>query len=270
MTEDSCKGFAFAIFCTDNEISAKYVPLFVQGGAVVIDNSSFFRKNQDIPLIAYGVNHKILTKKEKIIANPNCSTISAVNILSPVKRIWGLKRVVYTTLQAVSGAGKEGISALNLKENYSGDFFEYPIYGNCIAKIGECDKDGYTTEENKLIFETKKILQDQDIAVTATAVRVPVKNGHSISVNAQTKKPFTIEELKEVFSKEDNLITFSQQDQCPVVFDAVGSDKVFVGRIRRDFSVENGFNAWIVSDNLLRGAASNALEILKYLIDFKG
>ena len=267
LTEEEVKKqrFDYAIFAAGSAVSEKYAELFVKQGATVIDNSSFFRKRNDVPLVCAGINDEDCLNSNGIIANPNCSTIQAVNALKPLHDKYKIKRLVFTTLQSVSGAGKKGIDALDEGINYKYGKFPYRIYSNALPQIGDFDKDGYTEEENKLVFETRKILHDESIKITATAVRVPVYYCHSISVNVETELPFNLDELICDLTVKPN-VNVLKTPYYPTAMDCVNSDDIFIGRVRRDFSRENAINMWIVANNLRRGAATNAVEILKFLM----
>lgn len=262
--------FDYAIFAAGSSVSEKYASVFVNRGATVIDNSSFFRKKTNVPLVCAGINDSDCLLSNGIISNPNCSTVQAVNALKPLHDKYKIKRLVFTTFQSVSGAGKKGIDALDDGLKYKYGKFPYRIYSNVIPQIGDFDDDGYAEEENKLIFETKKILHDENIKITATAIRVPVYYCHCINVNAEMELPFDLNELICDLSVKPN-INVLKTPYYPTALDCVNSDDVYVGRVRRDFSRENSINMWIAANNLRRGAATNAVEILKYLIqnDFK-
>lgn len=263
-------GFDYAIFCAGGETSKKYIPIAVSKKCVCIDNSSFYRMNPDVPLIIPEVNPSDIYNNTGIIANPNCSTIQAVVPLKPLDEKYGIKRIVYSTYQAVSGAGREGIE--DLKNGYEGfepKKFPYPIFNNCLPQIDIFMDNGYTKEEQKMIDETRKILHKPNLPITATAVRVPVINCHSESINIELEKDFDIYDIKILLQNSPGIIVVDdlEKNYYPIATKADGYDDVFVGRIRRDFSVKNGLNLWVVADNLRKGAASNAIQILEKLLE---
>ena len=261
--------FDYAIFCAGGEVSKKYVPIAVQKGCIVIDNSSVFRMDPEVPLVVPEVNKEKIFENKGIIANPNCSTIQAVVPLKPLDEKYTIKRIVYSTYQAVSGAGREGI--LDLKNGQNGEApkkFPYPIYNNCIPHIDVFLDDGYTKEEHKMIDETRKILDRPNLPITATTVRVPVENCHSESINVEFEKDFDIYDVRMLLQNYPGIIVVDdvEKNYYPLATKANGYDEVFVGRIRRDYSVKSGLNLWVVADNLRKGAASNAIQILENLI----
>ncbi len=263
-------GFDFAIFCAGGEVSKHFAPIAASKGCIVIDNSSTFRMQNDVPLIVPEVNPEKINENHGIIANPNCSTIQAVVALKPLDDNFCIKRIVYSTYQAVSGAGRQGLLDLeNGSKGISPQKFSHPIYNNCLPHIDIFLNDGYTKEEYKMINETKKILGKEDLKITATAVRVPVENSHSESINIEFEKAFNLDKIKEILSKSPGIVVLDEPEKniYPLATLATGSDNVFVGRIRRDFSIENGLNLWVVSDNIRKGAASNAVQILEKLIE---
>lgn len=261
--------FDYAIFCAGGEISKKYAPIATSKGCVVIDNSSVFRMNPEVPLVVPEVNSEKIYENKGIIANPNCSTIQAVIPLKPIDDKYNIKRVIYSTYQAVSGAGRQGI--LDLENGLKGmqpKKFPYPIVDNCLPHIDIFLDDGYTKEEHKMIDETRKILNKPNLPVTATTVRVPVKNCHSESINIEVEKDFDIYEVKQLLQNFPGIIVVDDisKNYYPIATKADGSDEILVGRIRRDYSVKNGLNIWCVGDNLRKGAATNAVQILEKLI----
>ena len=259
----------YALFSAGASVSKKFAPVFSDSGAVVIDNSSAWRMDDRVPLVVPEVNAHDLNFHGGIIANPNCSTIQAVVALAPLHREFGIKRIVYSTYQAVSGAGQLGYEDLeNGIKNEPPKKFPRPIFGNVIPHIDVFLPSGYTKEEEKMINETRKILGDQTVRITATTVRVPVYYGHSESVNVEFNKPVTIEEVREVLSHADGVILIDdpEKGEYPTPRELAGRDEVFVGRLRRDESVESGVNMWIVADNIRKGAATNAVQILEALI----
>lgn len=261
--------FDFAIFCAGGKVSEKYVPIAASTGCIVIDNSSVFRMNEKVPLVVPEVNSEKISENTGIIANPNCSTIQAVVALKPLDDKYSIKRIVYSTYQAVSGAGMAGIEDLeNGIKGIEPQKFPYPIFNNCIPQIDDFTSDGYTKEEYKMINETRKILNKPNLPITATTVRVPVKNCHSESINVEFEKDFDIYDIKILLQNSPGIILIDdiERNYYPICSKADGNDEVFVGRIRRDFSVKNGINLWVVADNLRKGAATNAVQILEYLI----
>ena len=257
------------IFCAGSEVSKKWAQKFVDSGTSVIDNSSFFRMEENIPLIVPEVNGNFLKKSNKIIANPNCSTIQMVVALNDIYKKFGLKRLVISTYQSVSGTGQAAVKQMmDERQGLQPErVYPYQIDQNCFPHGGDFLENGYTTEELKLINETCKIFNDYSIKITATVVRIPVVGGHSESINVETHKPFQIEEIKKTLSDtagvkvQDNPSKFDY----PMPITAHKKNDVFVGRIRKDETVENGLNIWIVADNLRKGAATNAVQIADYI-----
>lgn len=261
--------FDYAIFCAGGAVSEKFVPIAASTGCIVIDNSSVFRMNPNVPLVIPEVNPEKIKENKGIIANPNCSTIQAVVALKPLDDKYKIRRIVYSTYQAVSGAGKAGIEDLeNGIKGISPQKFPHPIFNNCLPHIDIFMPDGYTKEEYKMINETRKILNRPNLPITATAVRVPVKNCHSESINVEFRTNFDLYDVKMLLQNSPGIILVDdvEKNYYPLATKADGYDDVFVGRIRRDFSVNYGINFWVVSDNLRKGAASNAVQILEKLI----
>lgn len=260
-----------AIFSAGAAASRQWAPLFAEAGTTVIDNSSAWRQDKAIPLIVPEINAGILTASDKIIANPNCSTIQMVLVLAPLHRKYKIRRVVVSTYQSVTGSGAKGLLQLeNERKGIEGPkFYPHQIDLNVIPHGGDFSTGDYTSEEIKLDFETRKIIGDDSIKVTATVVRVPVYGGHSESVNVEFEKPIEIGEIREMLSKEDGITVQDEPLKAiyPMPLNSRGKDDVFVGRIRRDDTIANGLNMWVVSDNLRKGAATNAVQIAKYLID---
>ncbi len=263
-----------ALFSAGGETSHQLAPLFAEVGCRVVDNSSFWRMDPGKKLVVPEINGDVLTKDDYIIANPNCSTIQMVLPLAPIHKELGIKRIVVSTYQSVTGTGYKAIAQMNTERagGHWGDYpavYPYPIDQNILPHIDSFLENGYTKEEMKMVNETKKILRDESIAVTATTVRVPVQGGHSESINVETVKPFTIEQLRALMASEPGVTV--QDDVAhnvyPMPLYAWGKDDVFVGRIRRDFTVENGFNFWCVSDNIRKGAATNAVQIAQLLLE---
>ena len=266
------KKIDYALFSAGGTISRTFAPIFVSYGAIVVDNSSSFRQEKSVPLVVPEVNKEDLLSSSKIISNPNCSTIQAVLPLKVLDNKYGLKRVVFSTYQAVSGAGQQG--TLDLQNGINGlppKKFVYPIFNNILPHIDDFLDTGYTKEEQKMIFETKKILHRPNLRVTATTVRVPVFDCHSESINIELKKDFDIEQVKKDFSQFQNLVVVDDisKNIYPMPINCVGKDEVFVGRIRRDYSVKNGLNIFVVADNIRKGAGTNAVQILQELLKLK-
>ncbi|MEL7655954.1 MAG: aspartate-semialdehyde dehydrogenase [Bacillota bacterium] len=271
LTENSFdKPIDIALFSAGGSTSEKFAPIAASKGVVVIDNSSAWRMNKEVPLVVPEVNPEDIKWNKGIIANPNCSTIQAVVALKPLHDNYGIKRIVYSTYQAVSGSGLKGINDLRegLKGNDLKKAYPHAIAGNCLPQIDVFLENGYTKEEMKMVNETHKILGDDTIRVTATTVRVPVFDSHSESINVELEKPFEVEDVKKLLSEAPGIILLDDPENSiyPLARDAAGKDEVFVGRVRRDFSVENGLNLWVVADNIRKGAATNAVQIAETLI----
>ena len=282
-----------ALFSAGGETSHQLAPRFAEVGCRVVDNSSYWRMDPTKKLVVPEINGDVLTADDFIIANPNCSTIQMVLPLAPIHKVLGIKRIVVSTYQSVTGTGYKAITQMNTERRIAeerrqiaglgptesatamelwGDYpavYPYPIDQNILPHIDSFLENGYTKEEMKMVNETKKILRDESIAVTATTVRVPVQGGHSESINVETLKPFTLEQVRELMASEPGVTV--QDDPAhnvyPMPLYAWGKDDVFVGRIRRDFSVENGFNFWCVSDNIRKGAATNAVQIAQLMLE---
>ncbi|EIA16751.1 aspartate-semialdehyde dehydrogenase [Clostridium perfringens] len=262
------KKIDFALFSAGGSVSLEFAPIFAKHGAVVIDNSSAWRMDKEVPLVVPEVNPEDVKWHKGIIANPNCSTIQAMVALKPLYDKYGIKRIVYSTYQAVSGAGIQGI--LDLQEGTTKKF-PYPILGNVIPHIDVFLDNGYTKEEIKMIEETKKILHDDTLRITATTVRVPVLNAHSESINVELNSEFELENIVDLFNSSKGIIVHDDVENLkyPTPLELSGKDEVFVGRIRRDFSLDNGLNLWVVADNIRKGAALNAIQIAEILINEK-
>ncbi|EHK2326554.1 TPA: aspartate-semialdehyde dehydrogenase [Clostridium perfringens] len=262
------KKIDFALFSAGGSVSLEFAPIFAKHGAVVIDNSSAWRMDKEVPLVVPEVNPEDVKWHKGIIANPNCSTIQAMVALKPLYDKYGIKRIVYSTYQAVSGAGIQGI--LDLQEGTTKKF-PYPILGNVIPHIDVFLDNGYTKEEIKMIEETKKILHDDTLRITATTVRVPVLNAHSESINVELNSEFELENVIDLFNNSKGIIVHDDVENLkyPTPLELSGKDEVFVGRIRRDFSLDNGLNLWVVADNIRKGAALNAIQIAEILINEK-
>ncbi len=274
LTAESFQGVDIALFATSGALSAEFVPIAVESGAIVIDNSSHYRMQEGVPLLVPEVNRVALTKNDPIIANPNCSTAQLVPVLDIIHKNAGLKRVVVSTYQAVSGAGKAALDELweqtravfTQKETES-EAFAHPIAFNCIPQIDTLLEDGYTKEEMKVVDESRKILGLPDLKITCTAVRVPVFHCHAESVNVETEKPLSEQELTTLLENAPGIEVYANHNEFPMQIDCASKDPIFVGRIRKDSSVENGLNIWIVADNLRKGAALNAVQILELLLE---
>ena len=264
------EGFDFAIFSAGGSTSKHFAPIAAAKGCIVIDNSSAFRMDADVPLVVPEVNPEDISSNNGIIANPNCSTIQAVVALKPLDDKYKIKRIVYSTYQACSGAGIKGLEDLrNASNDKDLKKFPHPIFNNCLPHIDVFEDDGYTKEEHKMINETRKILHHDDIAITATTVRVPVENCHSESINIEFQNDFVLEELIDLLKNSPGIIVEDDvsNNVYPLATKANGYDDVFVGRIRRDYSRPNSLNIWVVADNIRKGAASNAIQIMEKLID---
>ena len=262
-----------AIFSAGAAASKQYAPRFAENGTFVVDNSSAWRMEKNVPLVVPEINADTISKDTHIIANPNCSTIQMVMALAPIQKAYGIKRLVISTYQSVSGSGIKGINQLDYEEGHiqclpTKPAYPHQIYRNVLPHGGDFCDNGYTTEEEKLVNETHKILRDDHIAITATVCRVPTTGGHSEAVNVETEKPFEIDEVRKLLAAMPGMVV--QDDPAtilyPMAITAYDKDEVFVGRIRRDYSIENGFNMWVVSDNIRKGAATNAVQIAQYLI----
>ena len=262
-------GFDFAIFSAGGETSKKFAPIAASKGCIVVDNSSYFRMDKTVPLIVPEVNFDDIHSHNGIIANPNCSTIQAMLPLKALDDKYNIKRIVYSTYQAVSGAGKNALLDLaNTDGKEPLKKFPHPIYNNCLPHIDTFMDNGYTKEELKMINETRKILHKPDLRITATTVRVPVSNSHSESINVEFEKDFEMSDLLSTLKNFPNLVLVDnpQTNLYPMAINATGHDEVFVGRVRRDDSVKSGVNLWVVADNIRKGAASNAVQIVEKLI----
>ncbi len=267
-TEDH---FDYVLMSAGGGTSAQFAPLFETNGATVIDNSSQWRMTEDVDLIVPEVNAP--TFKRGIIANPNCSTIQSVVPLKPLQEQFGLKRVAYTTYQAVSGSGMKGKQDLeNGAKGLSPEAYPHPIYNNVMPHIDVFLEDGYTKEEQKMIDETRKILTEPELNVTATCVRVPVQDSHSVHINVTLDQPTTVKEIQDVLEKDPRVVLVDDPENnvYPLAIHSTGRDEVFVGRIRKDDSLDNTFHLWVTSDNLLKGAALNAVQILEQVLKLKG
>lgn len=277
LREDSFKGIDIALFSAGGSVSARFAPIAVSAGAVVVDNTGYFRMEPDIPLVVPEVNAREIAryKNRGVIANPNCSTIQMVVALKPIHDAARIKRVVVSTYQSVSGAGRmameeltQQVSALFSGREIKKQKFPHQIAFNCIPHIDVFLEGGYTKEEMKMIDETRKILGEPSLGVTVTSVRVPVFCGHSESVNIETEKKLTAKDVKAILREAPGILLCDEPEKniYPMAIDAVGKDATLVGRVREDQSVANGINLWIVADNLRKGAALNAVQIAEILI----
>ncbi|WP_315162241.1 aspartate-semialdehyde dehydrogenase [Capnocytophaga leadbetteri] len=259
-----------ALFSAGASVSKEWAPRFAQVGTTVVDNSSAWRMDETKKLVIPEINADVLTKDDKIIANPNCSTIQMLVALAPLQAKYGIKRIVVSTYQSITGTGVKAVR--QLENEYKGEkgemAYHYPIHRNAIPHCDVFEDNGYTKEEMKLVRETKKILRDDTIAVTATAVRIPVIGGHSESINVELKTDFSIDEVRALLAQSAGIKVQDNTDTntYPMPIYAHGKDEVFVGRIRRDESQANTLNLWVVADNLRKGAATNTIQIAEYLI----
>jgi aspartate-semialdehyde dehydrogenase len=260
----------FAIFSAGGQTSLQWAPEYANVGTVVIDNSSAWRMDKTKKLVVPEINGHVLTSADKIIANPNCSTIQLVMVLAPLHKVYGIRRVVVSTYQSVTGTGVRAVRQLeNERAGITGEMaYPHPLDKNCLPHCDVFLENGYTKEEMKMVNETRKILGDDSIQVTATAVRVPVVGGHSESVNVEFEKEYNLSDVRNLLSATPGVIVQDDPSQniYPMPRNAEGKDEVFVGRIRRDESRGNCMNMWIVSDNLRKGAATNAIQIAEYII----
>lgn len=277
LNENSFAGIDIGLFSAGGSVSEKFAPIAGKAGCVVIDNTSAFRMDPQVPLVVPEVNAHAIAQypKKNIIANPNCSTIQMVVALKPIHDVARIKRVVVSTYQAVSGTGKRAIKELESQvlaiygnKEIETSVYPHQIAFNCLPHIDVFFDNGYTKEEMKMVNETKKIMEDNSIGVTATTVRVPVFFGHSEAVNIETEKKLTAEDVRKILSKAPGVIVVDnpKKFEYPLAIDAAGKDETFVGRIREDESIPNGINMWVVSDNIRKGAALNAVQIAEILI----
>lgn len=259
-----------ALFSAGGNTSLEWAPKFAAAGTTVIDNSSAWRMDPSKKLIIPEINASLLTTEDKIIANPNCSTIQMLVALAPLQNAYGIERLVISTYQSITGTGVAAVQQLeNEYEGKKGEMaYPYPIHRNALPHCDVFQENGYTKEELKLVKETHKILGDDSIGITATAIRIPVVGGHSESVNVQLKSKSSVSEIQHLLGQAEGVIVQDNPDTntYPMPLYAHGKDEVFVGRIRQDFSQDNTFNLWIVADNLRKGAATNAIQIAEYLV----
>jgi len=259
-----------ALFSAGAAVSKEWVPVFAENGTIVIDNSSAWRMEKEIPLVVPEINASAITPGTKIIANPNCSTIQMVMAVAPLHREYSVRRLVISTYQSVTGTGVKAVTQLdNERRGLSGEMaYPYPIDLNCLPHCDLFLDNGYTKEEMKLVNETRKILGDESIRVTATAVRVPVRGGHSESVNIEFDREFDLDRVRAILSDTPGVILYDNpaENVYPMPIITLDRDEVFVGRLRRDFSQEKTLNMWVVADNIRKGAATNAVQIAEYMM----
>lgn len=261
------RGIDVALFAVENPVSKEYAPIAAKKNCVVVDNSSAWRMDPEVPLVVPEVNGEDIKQHKGIIANPNCCAAPAVVALSPLHKAFGVKRIVYSTYQSVSGAGVNGHD--DLERTLKGEapqFFPYPIAHNIIPHIDRFQEDGYTGEEVKLIQETRKMLHAPDIKATATTVRVPVFRGHCLSINVSFDKAFELPQVYDLLRNAPGVVLVDQPEDYPTPLKAAGTDSVYVGRVRRDDSFDNSLNLWVVADNVRKGAATNAVQIAEQVI----
>ena len=263
------RGIDVALFAVDDNTSLAYAPIAAAKGCVVVDNSSAWRMASDVPLVVPEVNGNDIATHNGIIANPNCCAAPAVVALKPLQEAYGLKRVVISTYQSVSGSGVDGIRDLEANlQGQEGTFYPYTIAHNLIPHIGSFDETGYTGEETKVMAEIKKMLHAPDLKITTTTVRVPVYYGHSLSINVSLESPFEMEELRRILESAPGAVLYDDPltNTYPMPITAAGNDNVYIGRVRRDNSCENSLNMWVVTDNTRKGAATNAVQILERIM----
>ncbi|MDO5707938.1 MAG: aspartate-semialdehyde dehydrogenase, partial [Andreesenia angusta] len=260
------KDIDIALFSAGGDVSTKFAPIARDKGIIVVDNSSAWRMDKDVPLVVPEVNPEDIFDNNGIISNPNCSTIQVMVPMKPLHDKYKIKRVNYSTYQAVSGSGVKGVA--DLKEGTK-TAYPHEIAYNCLPHIDSFLDNGYTKEEMKMIEETKKILKDDSIRATATTVRVPIENSHAVAVNLEFEKPFELEDIIELLKNTDGVVVQDdvQNNIYPLQNDVSGKDEVFVGRIRRDFSIDNGLNLWVVADNIRKGAATNTVQIAEKIAE---
>ena len=266
------RGIDAALFALDDESSRKYIPIAALKGCIVIDNSSVWRMEPGVPLVVPEVNGDDIAAHSGIIANPNCCAAPAVVALKPLMDAYGLRRVVISTYQSVSGAGVDGVRDLEANlQGREGTFFPHAIAHNLIPHIGSFDQTGYTGEEIKLMAEVKKMLHAPELKITATTVRVPVYTGHCLSINISLERPFELGELRRILENAPGTVLYDNptENMYPMPVIAAGNDNVYIGRVRRDDSCENGLNMWVVTDNTRKGAATNAVQILERVMGLR-
>ena len=271
LTETSFdRNIDIALFSAGGNISKIYAPIAASKNVIVVDNSSTWRMDKDVPLVVPEVNPDDIKWHKGIIANPNCSTIQAIVALKPLHDAYKIKRIIYSTYQAVSGTGVKGVEDLEegLKGNDIMSAYPHPIANNCLPHIDVFLDNGYTKEEMKMIEETQKILNDHTIRITATTVRVPIKDSHSESINLEFEEPYEVTDARKILADAPGIVVQDNlaSNEYPLARNAAGTDLVYVGRIRRDFSIRNGLNLWVVADNIRKGAATNAIQIAELLL----
>ena len=261
----------YALFSAGSDISLNWAPKFTEIGSTVIDNSSAWRMDNSKKLVIPEINGNVLSDKDKIIANPNCSTIQMLMVIAPIHWEYKIKRIIISTYQSVTGTGQKAINQLeNESKGKSGEMiYPHQIYQNALPQCDSFEKDGYTKEELKLVKETRKILNTNEIGISATAVRVPIIGGHSESINLELENPFEIDDIKKILNNTPGVLVQDdpESNSYPMPITVNGKNDVFVGRIRRDFSNNNSLNLWVVADNLRKGAATNTVQILEYLLN---
>ena len=261
----------YALFSAGSDISLNWAPKFTEIGSTVIDNSSAWRMDNSKKLVIPEINGHILSDKDKIIANPNCSTIQMLMVIAPIHWEYKIKRIIISTYQSVTGTGQKAINQLENESKGKSREMIYPhqIYQNALPQCDSFEKDGYTKEELKLVKETRKILNTNEIGISATAVRVPIIGGHSESINLELENPFEIDDIKKILNNTPGVLVQDdpKTNSYPMPITVNGKNEVFVGRIRRDFSNNNSLNLWVVADNLRKGAATNTVQILEYLLN---
>lgn len=261
----------YALFSAGSDISLNWAPKFTEIGSTVIDNSSAWRMDNSKKLVIPEINGHVLSDKDKIIANPNCSTIQMLMVIAPIHWEYKIKRIIISTYQSVTGTGQKAINQLeNESKGKSGEMiYPHQIYQNALPQCDSFEKDGYTKEELKLVKETRKILNTNEIGISATAVRVPIIGGHSESINLELENPFEIDDIKKILNNTPGVLVQDdpKTNSYPMPITVNGKNDVFVGRIRRDFSNNNSLNLWVVADNLRKGAATNTVQILEYLLN---
>ena len=261
----------YALFSAGSDISLNWAPKFTEIGSTVIDNSSAWRMDNSKKLVIPEINGHVLSDKDKIIANPNCSTIQMLMVIAPIHWEYKIKRIIISTYQSVTGTGQKAINQLENESKGKNGAMIYPhqIYQNALPQCDSFEKDGYTKEELKLVKETRKILNTNEIGISATAVRVPIIGGHSESINLELENPFEIDDIKKILNDTPGVLVQDdpKTNSYPMPITVNGKNDVFVGRIRRDFSNNNSLNLWVVADNLRKGAATNTLQILEYLLN---
>ena len=261
----------YALFSAGSDISLNWAPKFTEIGSTVIDNSSAWRMDNSKKLVIPEINGYVLSDKDKIIANPNCSTIQMLMVIAPIHWEYKIKRIIISTYQSVTGTGQKAINQLeNESKGKSGEMiYPHQIYQNALPQCDSFEKDGYTKEELKLVKETRKILNTNEIGISATAVRVPIIGGHSESINLELENPFEIDDIKKILNNTPGVLVQDdpKTNSYPMPITVNGKNDVFVGRIRRDFSNNNSLNLWVVADNLRKGAATNTVQILEYLLN---